>query len=66
MLGDDLEAMRESLQTHFEFLDVVIHLIEAGVVVGELQLVGTNGGDGRSEGGKCERTHLRVIRLNFY
>ena len=58
MLVDEPVVVRESLEAYGELFDVFINFVELGRIVGELEVVGTDGGGGRSEGGKGEGSHL--------
>ena len=60
-----LVPINESFEAQGELLNVFIDFVEAGNIVGELEVVGTDSGGGRGESGKSERFHLRVVRLGF-
>ena len=65
VLFDDPMPMHESLKAHGEFLDVTVHLVEACYVLGELELVDTDGYDGGSECSECEGLHIELTRMKF-
>ena len=57
VLPDESVVMHKSLEAHRKLLGVFIKLVIAGGIVGELELVGTDGGGDRNEGSKSERFH---------
>ena len=54
VLLDEDVGDEESLEARSELLDVLIHLVEAGGVVDELELVGAEGDGDGSEGSESE------------
>ena len=60
VLTDEPLVVKESLEAHLILLDVLIDLVESGSIIGEPELVGTYGSDGRSEGSENVRFHLCV------
>ena len=65
VLCDDSVVVHKSLKTKCKLLHVLVNFVEAGNIIHEVELVGTDGGGGRSKGGKSEILHLKIIRLNF-
>ena len=57
MLVDKPVPVCKPLKTISILYHVIIRLVEAGDVVDELELVGTDGGSGSNEGRESERVH---------
>ena len=58
VLTDEPVVMHESFKAYRKLLDVLIDFVEAGCVLAELELVGTDGGSCSSEGSESDRFHL--------
>ena len=58
VIVDNPVPVNESIQSNGILLDIFINFVEAGGIVDELELVGTDGGSGRSEGSESGRFHL--------